>query len=118
MLQSWLPAVGLAAALSAFASGEELKPGIKVDPARLARMKAAKPVTVDKPMLFDTPEADAILAALEVFPADNPWNLWSRTGRSTRTRRRSSRPSARTSRCATTRTWASSSSRPTRRRST
>ena len=24
---------------------------------------------------FDTPEADAILSALEVFPADNPWNL-------------------------------------------
>ena len=26
------------------------------------------------PILFDTPEADAILAALEVFPPDNPWN--------------------------------------------
>jgi len=25
--------------------------------------------------MFDTPEADAILSALEVFPADNPWNL-------------------------------------------
>ena len=27
-----------------------------------------------KPVMFDTPEADAILAALQVFPADNPWN--------------------------------------------
>ena len=25
--------------------------------------------------MFDTPEADAILEALEVFPEDNPWNL-------------------------------------------
>ena len=24
--------------------------------------------------MFDTPEADAILAALQVFPPDNPWN--------------------------------------------
>jgi hypothetical protein len=29
---------------------------------------------VAKPVLFNTPEADAILAALEVFPPDNPWN--------------------------------------------
>jgi hypothetical protein len=27
-----------------------------------------------KPVLFDTPAADRILAALQVFPADNPWN--------------------------------------------
>ncbi len=30
---------------------------------------------IDRPLLFHTPEADAILAALEVFPPDNPWNL-------------------------------------------
>jgi hypothetical protein len=29
---------------------------------------------VTKPVPFDTPEADAILAALQVFPADNWWN--------------------------------------------
>jgi hypothetical protein len=29
---------------------------------------------LDGPVLFDTPEADAILARLSVFPADNPWN--------------------------------------------
>ncbi len=29
---------------------------------------------VDKPVMFNTPEADRILTALQVFPADNPWN--------------------------------------------
>jgi len=45
------------------------------DPARLQRLRAAKMPTLDKPVLFHTPEADAILSALEVFPPDNPWNL-------------------------------------------
>jgi hypothetical protein len=30
---------------------------------------------VTRPVMFDTPEADAILADLQVFPPDNPWNL-------------------------------------------
>jgi hypothetical protein len=29
---------------------------------------------IAKPVMFNTPEADRILAALQVFPADNPWN--------------------------------------------
>jgi hypothetical protein len=29
---------------------------------------------ITKPVVFDTPEADAILAALQVFPPDNSWN--------------------------------------------
>jgi hypothetical protein len=29
---------------------------------------------IKKPVLFNTPEADKILAALQVFPPDNPWN--------------------------------------------
>ncbi len=29
---------------------------------------------ITRPVLFNTPEADRILAALQVFPADNPWN--------------------------------------------
>ena len=29
---------------------------------------------ITKPVLFCTPEADAICSALEVFPPDNPWN--------------------------------------------
>ena len=29
---------------------------------------------ISRPVMFDTPEADRILEALQVFPADNPWN--------------------------------------------
>jgi len=29
---------------------------------------------IKAPVMFNTPEADRILAALQVFPADNPWN--------------------------------------------
>jgi hypothetical protein len=49
-------------------------PPVHGDPARLTRIRAAKMPQIDKPILFDTPEADAIASALEVFPADNPWN--------------------------------------------
>jgi hypothetical protein len=45
------------------------------DPARLERIRAAKMPKILKPILFNTPEADAIVSALEVFPPDNPWNL-------------------------------------------
>ncbi|MDB5340982.1 MAG: hypothetical protein JWN70_6601, partial [Planctomycetaceae bacterium] len=44
------------------------------DPARLERIRAAKMPKISEPILFGTPEADAIVSALEVFPADNPWN--------------------------------------------
>jgi hypothetical protein len=47
---------------------------IKSDPARLARIRAAKMPAITKPVMFCTPEADAICSALEVFPPDNPWN--------------------------------------------
>jgi hypothetical protein len=30
--------------------------------------------SLTKPVMFDTPEADAILSQLQVFPPDNPWN--------------------------------------------
>src|SRR5262245_43900046 len=29
---------------------------------------------ITRPILFTTPEADRVLAALQVFPPDNPWN--------------------------------------------
>jgi hypothetical protein len=45
------------------------------DPARLQRIRASAMPKIDKPMLFNTPEADAIVSVLEVFPPDNPWNL-------------------------------------------
>jgi hypothetical protein len=41
--------------------------------AAAARPRPAMP-KITKPVLFDTPEADQILAALQVFPPDNPWN--------------------------------------------
>jgi hypothetical protein len=49
--------------------------GAHGDPARVARIRAAKMPKIDKPIMFNTPEADAICSALEVFPEDNPWNL-------------------------------------------
>jgi hypothetical protein len=52
--------------------GTELAHG---DPARLERIRAAKMPKIETPILFGTPEADAIVSALEVFPPDNPWNL-------------------------------------------
>jgi hypothetical protein len=58
-------------------AGASATPAVKVhgDPARLARIKAAKMPKIDKPILFTAAEADAICSALEVFPPDNPWNL-------------------------------------------
>ena len=44
------------------------------DPARLERIRTARMPAISKPISFNTPEADAVLAALEVFPPDNPWN--------------------------------------------
>jgi hypothetical protein len=38
-----------------------------------APARAAMP-KISRPVMFDTPEADKVLAALRVFPADNPWN--------------------------------------------
>jgi hypothetical protein len=45
------------------------------DPARVERIRATRMPSISRPVMFDTPEADALLAALEVFPPDNPWNL-------------------------------------------
>ena len=59
----------------AVALAQEPKPVVSGDPARVERIRKAKMPKIDKPISFDTPEADAILAALEVFPEDNPWNL-------------------------------------------
>ena len=43
-------------------------------PDRLARIHAAKMPAITAPVMFNTPAADAIVSALEVFPPDNPWN--------------------------------------------
>jgi len=43
----------------------------ETDPAK----KDHPPLPVIKqPVMFDTPEADAILAAMQIFPKNNPWN--------------------------------------------
>ncbi|MDB5311765.1 MAG: hypothetical protein JWO38_5967 [Gemmataceae bacterium] len=65
----------LLAGVVAAAAQPPKKPVVSGDPARLERIRAAKMPTIDRPVSFDTPEADAILSALEVFPPDNPWNL-------------------------------------------
>jgi hypothetical protein len=56
-------------------TSQPAQPGIGGDPARLARIQAAKMPAINAPIMFDTAEADAICSALEVFPPDNPWNL-------------------------------------------
>ena len=44
------------------------------DPARLVRIRAAQMPEITEPVVFHTPEADAILAAFEVFPPENAFN--------------------------------------------
>jgi hypothetical protein len=69
----WLvPAGGTVPAPGVAESGPS-KP-VATDPARLARIRAARMPPITRPVMFNTPEADAILTALEVFPPDNPWN--------------------------------------------
>jgi hypothetical protein len=41
------------------------------DPARLARIRTGSMPAITQPVMFDTPQADAILSALEVYPPDN-----------------------------------------------
>jgi hypothetical protein len=60
---------------SVAAVAQQPKAVVSGDPARVERIRKAVMPKIDKPVMFDTPEADAILAALEVFPEDNPWNL-------------------------------------------
>jgi len=55
-----------------FADGDSTR--VKTDPARLARIRAARMPKFTRPVMFDTPEADAILSSLEILPADNAFN--------------------------------------------
>jgi hypothetical protein len=65
-----LPAVALLVALAPAQPRYE----IRTDPARLARLKNTPLPKIDRPIMHNTPAADAVCAALEVFPPDNPWN--------------------------------------------
>ncbi len=69
-LSRLLPAAVVLAALGCAPSADPPPDG----PDRQERLRTAKMPAFDKPVLFDTPEADAICSALEVFPPDNPWN--------------------------------------------
>lgn len=68
------PVLVFAACAGALAQ-EPKKPVVSGDPVRVQRIRKATMPKIDKPIMFDTPEADAVLSALEVFPEDNPWNL-------------------------------------------
>jgi hypothetical protein len=46
-----------------------------VDPARATRLRATKMPPIDRAISFDTPEADVVMAAVEMFPANSPWYL-------------------------------------------
>lgn len=51
------------------------EPGVTINEERLKRIKSQAMPKIEKPISFDTKEADAILAALEIFPPDSPWNI-------------------------------------------
>jgi hypothetical protein len=70
----WLIPALLISSLPA-ATGQQKKPLVSGDPARLERIRKATMPKIDKPVEFDTPEADAILSALEIYPPNNAWNL-------------------------------------------
>jgi len=74
-----MPAVLIILFLGSFslAGASEEPPNTKGrgDPARLERIRSTQMPRIEKPVLFNTPEADGICSALEVFPPDNPWNL-------------------------------------------
>src|SRR5713101_7575771 len=46
----------------------------KKDAAAAGERERPKMPEIKAPVLFNTPEADKILEALQVFPPDNPWN--------------------------------------------
>ncbi len=57
--RSLVVAVAIAATASLVVAAERAKPPLP---------------KITKPVMFDTPEADAILSAMQIFPPDNPWN--------------------------------------------
>ena len=73
-MRSILFVAGLATVLFGSAATRSENPKAKVDPARIARIRAAKMPKITQPVMFNTPEADAILSALEIFPPDNAFN--------------------------------------------
>ena len=64
-LQRRIAAVALLLAVTGSTLSQEAKPAVKPP-------KSLPPIK--EPILFNTPEADAIVSALRIFPADSPWN--------------------------------------------
>lgn len=48
--------------------------GVVIPAAAQPRGALKKPLKIERPIPFDTAEADAICAEMRVFPPDNPWN--------------------------------------------
>ncbi len=51
-----------------------IRPGESTADKHSSGRELPKMPAVTEPVMFNTPQADRILAALQVFPADNPWN--------------------------------------------
>lgn len=62
-------------ALICLVGQNDRSPGVSINQERLARLRGSTRQKIDKSVPFNTPEADRILAGLEVFPPDNPWNI-------------------------------------------
>ena len=80
-MRSWSKAVlcgmGLAVACAGFRAGpftRAAEQGRKTRRAPTAVGERPPMPAITGPILFNTPEADLVLAALQVFPPDNPWN--------------------------------------------
>jgi hypothetical protein len=70
-----IPAALFATALATFLGGAPEAVARKAEPDKHSSGRLLPPMpAITQPVLFNTKEADAILAALQVFPADNPWN--------------------------------------------
>jgi hypothetical protein len=68
-------ATATATAVNDTGAGEAAKAKAATQPASRAHAHAPAAPRITAPVMFDTPEADRILAALQVFPPDNPWNV-------------------------------------------
>src|SRR5215213_1336995 len=55
-------------------NGRAEDPASKSKPPRKVANRNTKLPKIDKVVAFDTPEADAIVSALQILPPDSPWN--------------------------------------------
>ena len=48
---------------------------VAIDPARVERIRNTRKPAIQRVINFDTPEADAVMSAVEMFPANSAWYL-------------------------------------------